>query len=61
MNKLEEFYRSLPNGRCKPCKYNKVVVATNNYMFLGCYCNPYKGKAVFEIEKCPNRKEGGKE
>ena len=57
MSDLKDFYDSIPNGRCKPCDYAKVVVAENDYMFLGCYCNPYNGKRVAEIKECPKEKE----
>lgn len=53
----EEFYKSIPSGRCKPCKYGKVVVANGQFMFLGCYCKPYKGKSVAEIKDCPKEDE----
>ena len=55
-SELQEFYDSIPNGRCKPCDYAKVVVANEQYMFLGCYCNPYNGKRVAEIKDCPKLK-----
>lgn len=53
MSKIKEFYDSMPNGRCKPCQYGKVVVAQNEYMFLGCYHRPFTGKRVAEIKQCP--------
>jgi len=53
MSDIADFYNSLPKGRCKPCKYGKVVCAQDNYMFLGCYCRPYSGKRVSEIKDCP--------
>lgn len=45
--------RDYPNGRCNPCKYAKVVVATGQWSFLGCHCDPYMGKWVAEIKECP--------
>ena len=57
MNKLKEFYDSIPNGRCKPCEYGKVVVGSGEYLFLGCYCSPYNGKRVSEIKDCPHKAE----
>lgn len=57
MNKLKEFYDSIPNGRCKPCEYGKVVVGSGEYLFLGCYCSPYNGKRVSEIKDCPYKAE----
>lgn len=58
-NPIDEFYSKLPEGRCSPCKFARVVVATNQFMFLGCYHDPYKGKWVKEIKNCP--KAGEKE
>lgn len=29
----EEFYKSLPKGRCNPCKYAKAVVAGDDFTF----------------------------
>ena len=54
---IDDFIASLPKGRCNPCEYAKCVVATEQYMFLGCYCEPYHGKRVSEIKDCP-KKEG---
>lgn len=55
MNEIDDFYKNLPQGRCKDCKYAKEVVATGQYMFLGCYHSPYFGKRVAEIKDCPRR------
>lgn len=55
MNDIEEFYDKLPKGRCNPCQYAKAVVATGQYIFLGCYCKPYRGKRVAEIKDCPKK------
>lgn len=52
-----EFYNSIPDGRCKPCDYGKVVVANGGFAFLGCFCEPYKGKWVAEIKDCPKAGE----
>ena len=52
----EEFYKSLPKGRCNPCKYAKAVVAGDDFTFLGCYCEPCHGKWVAEIKDCPKVK-----
>lgn len=41
------------NRRCKECKYNKSINAQEDWWFIGCYCKPYRGKWVAEIEKCP--------
>ena len=48
------YLKSLPHGRCNPCKYAKVVIAApSQFMFLGCYHEPYCGKWVKEIKECP--------
>ena len=51
-DKINEFLESIPDGRCKGCRYAKTVFAPNQYMFLGCYCVPYRGKRVAEILNC---------
>lgn len=62
MNWIDEFYKDLPNGRCNPCKYAKVVVSDNQFLFLGCCYGEYNGKWVAEIKNCPNgQKEKVKE
>lgn len=53
MNKIDEFYNSLPRGRCNPCEFSKCIVANDQFMFLGCVHQPYKGKWVREIKDCP--------
>ena len=58
MNIIEKFYESLPKGRCNPCKYARAVVASGEYIFLGCHHKPYKGKNVAEIKDCPKGKRG---
>lgn len=55
MDEIDEFYKNLPQGRCKDCKYAKAVVATGQFRFLGCYHSPYFGKWVAEIKDCPKR------
>lgn len=59
-DKINEFLESIPDGRCKGCRYAKTVFATNQYMFLdmflGCYCVPYRGKRFAEILNCPKIK-----
>lgn len=57
MDKIDEFYKSLPDGRCKGCKFARCVVATGQWMFLGCYHAPYKGKMTSEIKDCPKQSE----
>ena len=52
-NVIENFYNSLPDGRCKGCTYARHVVATGQWIFLGCYHMPYTGKRVSEIKDCP--------
>ena len=53
MDKIDEFYKNLPEGRCKGCKYARHVVAIEQWIFLGCYHKPYKGKMTSEIKDCP--------
>ena len=48
MDVIDDFYRSLPEGRC-----SKAVTANGGTIFLGCYHAPYKGKWVAEIKECP--------
>ncbi len=57
-DEIKEFFESLPKGRCHPCKYARAVFAPGQFMFLGCYHKPYRGKWVAEIKDCP--KEGEK-
>ena len=53
MDKIDEFYKNLPEGRCKGCNYARAVVAIGQWIFLGCYHTPYKGKMTSEIKDCP--------
>lgn len=57
MNEIDEFYESLPLGRCTYCKYARQVFATGQFIFLGCYHEPYHGKWVAEIKNCPAKGE----
>ena len=41
------------NMRCKGCKYERKINAQNDWWFKACYCEPYNGKHIAEIEKCP--------
>lgn len=54
-DEIKEFFESLPKGRCRPCKYARVVFAQDQFMFLGCYHEPYRGKWVAEIKDCPKK------
>ena len=56
-NEIEEYYDSLPQGRCHPCKYARAVFAQDQFMLLGCYHEPYRGKWVAEIKECPKAGE----
>ena len=62
MDKIDEFYASIPRGRCKPCDFSKVIVCNDGFMFLGCTHPPYHGKWVAEIKDCPKmqREDGEK-
>ena len=44
-------------ARCMNCEYERIVTAQNNYKFAACIKEPYHGKAVWEIEKCPLKTE----
>ena len=57
MHLLDDFYRKLPEGRCKNCEFVKAVTASGGMIFLGCFHNPYKGKWVREIKECPKNVE----
>lgn len=57
-NPIDDFYHNIPDGRCKGCLYARTVVATGQWMFLGCYHTPYTGKRVGEIKNCPKERKG---
>lgn len=57
---IDNFYKKLKDGRCKNCKFGKVVSA-GNWSFLVCYAEPYKGKWVAEIRVCPIGRRNEKE
>ena len=59
MDEIDEFFASLPKGRCNPCEYSKCIVANTQWMFLGCCHEPYHGKWVKEIEHCPKMEDEG--
>lgn len=52
---IDEFMNSLSTGRCTKCEYAHCVVATGQWMFLGCYHSPFHGKWVREIDVCPKK------
>ena len=54
---LDEFLDGLQKGRCLRCPHSKPVVANEQWMFLGCYHEPYHGKCVAEIKDCPKQTE----
>lgn len=54
-NQIDDFHNNVPDGRCKGCTYARAVVATGQWMFLGCYHAPYRGKRVAEIKECPKK------
>lgn len=56
MNEIDDFYNHLPEGRCKGCKFAKAVTANDQWIFLGCYHEPYKGKITSKIKDCPKGK-----
>lgn len=57
MDMMNDFYKSLPDGRCNPngnlCKFARYVGTWHGWGFLGCYHAPYEGKRVSEIKNCP--------
>lgn len=55
MAKIE--WDKYPDGRCKYCEHAKEI-GWGNCSFLGCYCEPYRGKWVKEIKDCPKESEG---
>lgn len=38
---------------CKKCECCNVILKDQFGTYLGCFKEPYKGKWVAEIEKCP--------
>lgn len=48
------------NMRCDKCKYCRDVCIPPGVRIRGCFCKPYEGKWVTEIEKCPNKAESEK-
>ena len=51
----EDDVRKEKRARCAGCEYRHLVHANGGYSFYGCYCRPYKGKRVVEIEDCPKK------
>lgn len=51
----------MKSEQCRKCEYSHIVgtMTAPCFKFLGCYREPYKGKWVNEIDKCP--KEESKE
>ena len=45
------------NKRCEECTNCFTVITTNGIRFRGCFHEPYRGKWVSEIEKCPKEQE----
>lgn len=48
---------------CRNCPDCRKVYAQGNWSFHGCYHEPYHGKWIAEIEKCPKEEHehGGSE
>lgn len=44
--------------RCKDCEYRKKINAQDDFWLNACYCKPYKGKWIVEIDNCPKAKKG---
>ena len=60
-NQIDDFHNNRLDGRCKGCTYARSVIATGQWMFLGCYHAPYRGKRVAEIKECPKKGEADNE
>ena len=43
-------------GRCNGCQDSHIVYTNGGWSFYGCYCVPYHGKWVAEIQNCPKDK-----
>ena len=53
-------YEGDSKGRCDGCRDCRIVYTNGGWSFYGCYCGPYHGKWVAEIEDCPRgRKKDG--
>lgn len=42
---------------CMDCIHSSFVYSGRNFRFIGCFCEPYKGKWVAELRECPLGKE----
>ena len=58
-SEAKKFYDGIRPGRCHVCPYVEVIRAQENFMFLGCRHEPYRGKWVAEIEECPKKRRTG--
>lgn len=58
-SEAKKFYDSIRPGRCLVCPYVEVIRAQENFMFLGCRHEPYRGKWVAEIDECPKERRTG--
>lgn len=47
-------------GKCK-CVHACIIVCNDGFEFIGCRHEPYKGRWITELRKCPKiRKKGAK-
>lgn len=45
-------------NRCEGCEFaTKISAKMDNWSFIGCMHEPYKGKWIVEIEDCPKEVE----
>ena len=54
MTEIEQLEKAISIAkRCGECEYCKSVNAGNDWWFKGCFCDPYRGKWISEIDNCP--------
>lgn len=45
------------NKICIGCEHCRYIKAQDGWGFHGCFCEPYKGKYVTQIENCPKNEK----
>lgn len=54
MRETKTIYDDILEVRCGLCQYARyTITAARDNLLLGCYHEPYTGKCVTEIERCP--------
>ena len=43
----------MKTSECEKCEHSKRICAQGEWWFRACYCEPYRGKWIQEIESCP--------